>query len=678
MKHSTIAPLALLFLLLLSAQAFAAEVNCKAPPYNKEVPSCELQDFDDCLGHCAKKDSGGYAPCAQDFYNQQCFLNTAQTCLEATCAPLCPVNDPQEHHIAGPAGGWGISALRVFRCRAECEREKGWVPLNYAIDRCDNIGEEGVCCGKYIYPFCGDGKITGNEQCETDAQCVIGNMGTIWEDYTNCIDCMCYKGRNFGGGGGSGSWTFGTTQCQGASCTFTTNPVPGGKSCLTDDDCEEGYHNECVEYQWGFGCDTIENVNTNVEEPNQCFVDSDCDIAFLQEFLFADATVGENTMGQNQGCPSEFYPTEITVDPVSNPTITLYSDRDGPDFDCRPSYDPAVCPDEEDATCPYQGTGCPDSDCCMQYHWECTSEECPNLSNFDPSYPKLSHDRNPSFAIGPGDEGKAFQFELVVKDYWGMRESMPSIVLVNVSGNEPPTAVLNADPSSGDAPLTVTFTGSCSDEDGTVESCVIDFGDGEGDGDGEGEEDFFDGITHQYAFSNICIAELTATDNLGATGTDSEVITVGSFEPPIIESFLKITRFSAEPSPVDPADKKFSSIVVEAKNLGLGPETAQLEIIVRDPVSNQPILAGPTADSGLLNPNQSHEFIFNDVDLSSLESGSYKLSAELYRVAAPNVLNDRKSIQFIILKESSSIPETMPLLAAIAALAVFAFLWKKR
>ena len=423
-------------LLVFVVPVVSADVFCGYPPFNDQVEDCGALPVANCSGHCAEREPGVFAPCAPfaaSSGGQFCTVSYDDVCTQGSCGPTCPEDLKAEHHIAGPEGSlWGISATRIFECRDSCERNKGWFPLNYSTDRCDNIGKDGkICCGKFIFPFCGDGTVNGREQCEEDIDCIINNAGTIWEDYDKCRNCMCYKSRN-PIGGGSGSWTFGTTQCQGASCVFTLTPVPGAKSCLTDNDCQLGMHREC-DSTWDT-CDLVLNDNPLVEEANECLSNAECGTEFWESVPAADATVGENTIGQNQGCANEFYPQETEASAGS--LAVLHSDRDSSDFDCKPSYDPISC-ETGDSACPSQGSfdygsNVPLAGCCMQYEWECVSAECPNISNPDPSNPKISRNKNPSFTPGPGDVGKTFEFQLVAKNFSGATESAPSIVSIAV------------------------------------------------------------------------------------------------------------------------------------------------------------------------------------------------------------------------------------------------------
>jgi sugar lactone lactonase YvrE len=82
-----------------------------------------------------------------------------------------------------------------------------------------------------------------------------------------------------------------------------------------------------------------------------------------------------------------------------------------------------------------------------------------------------------------------------------------------------PTAAFSANPTSGNAPLTVSFDGSASsDPNGTIASYAWAFGDSQS---GSGAQ-----TSHTYAAAGTYTATLTVTDNDGATGQSSQTITV--------------------------------------------------------------------------------------------------------------------------------------------------------
>jgi len=84
--------------------------------------------------------------------------------------------------------------------------------------------------------------------------------------------------------------------------------------------------------------------------------------------------------------------------------------------------------------------------------------------------------------------------------------------------NQPPTASIQADKTSGPAPLTVSFTGAGVDYDGIIKSYHWDFGDG--------NTSNAKHPTHTFPNSGTYTVILTVTDDEGATGKDTTKITV--------------------------------------------------------------------------------------------------------------------------------------------------------
>jgi len=97
------------------------------------------------------------------------------------------------------------------------------------------------------------------------------------------------------------------------------------------------------------------------------------------------------------------------------------------------------------------------------------------------------------------------------------QQSITLLVIPAGNGNQPPVAVINATPTSGLAPLTVSFNGSSSsDSDGTIASYSWDFGDSTN----------ASGVTtsHTYNAAGSYTARLTVTDNDGAVSTATVMI----------------------------------------------------------------------------------------------------------------------------------------------------------
>ncbi len=93
------------------------------------------------------------------------------------------------------------------------------------------------------------------------------------------------------------------------------------------------------------------------------------------------------------------------------------------------------------------------------------------------------------------------------------------VVPAGGGGNQSPVARATATPSSGTAPLAVSFNGSTSsDPDGSIASWAWTFGDG---GTGSGAT-----VSHTFAAAGGYTAQLTVTDNQGATNSTSVPISV--------------------------------------------------------------------------------------------------------------------------------------------------------
>lgn len=94
-----------------------------------------------------------------------------------------------------------------------------------------------------------------------------------------------------------------------------------------------------------------------------------------------------------------------------------------------------------------------------------------------------------------------------------------------------PTVEADADPVSGTAPLTVSFSGVAADADGSVVRYQWDFAD-------DGSFDYSDGASAStqftYSAPGLYVARLRVTDNDGLSTDDTVTIAVG--EPPILDA----------------------------------------------------------------------------------------------------------------------------------------------
>jgi PKD domain len=121
-------------------------------------------------------------------------------------------------------------------------------------------------------------------------------------------------------------------------------------------------------------------------------------------------------------------------------------------------------------------------------------------------------------------------------DAYVLGESPQTVTRYPQSGstNQPPTALASASTSAGPAPLTVTFSSAGSaDADGSIASTVWTFGDG--------QTSALANPAHTYAAGSFT-AQLTVTDNLGATATSAPiVITANAVAPPPTPKSLTLT-----------------------------------------------------------------------------------------------------------------------------------------
>ncbi len=98
------------------------------------------------------------------------------------------------------------------------------------------------------------------------------------------------------------------------------------------------------------------------------------------------------------------------------------------------------------------------------------------------------------------------------------------VIAATTGSNQPPVAVATAQPTTGVAPLNVSFDGSSSyDPDGTISSYSWDFGDGST---GAGPT-----VNHTYSSAGTYVARLTVTDDHGANASAGLTIAVSAAAP---------------------------------------------------------------------------------------------------------------------------------------------------
>lgn len=97
-------------------------------------------------------------------------------------------------------------------------------------------------------------------------------------------------------------------------------------------------------------------------------------------------------------------------------------------------------------------------------------------------------------------------------------DGLGAFTLPGGKANQPPTVSLSATPTNGTAPLQVAFNVTAQDADGTIQNCLLNFGDG--------TSSIEMNPTHTYSNSGNYTAKVEVTDNAGAKASDSRIITV--------------------------------------------------------------------------------------------------------------------------------------------------------
>ena len=132
-----------------------------------------------------------------------------------------------------------------------------------------------------------------------------------------------------------------------------------------------------------------------------------------------------------------------------------------------------------------------------------------------------------------------------IYDYYPLMQPWENYVIGHE--NQPPTCSLSVDKNSGYAPLTVTFTMSASDSDGSISSWALDVNNNDiAEYSGSGNPP----STEQYTYNNAgtYTAKLTVEDNNGAKAYDTVVVTISSHvnQPPVADAGEDKTVFSGD------------------------------------------------------------------------------------------------------------------------------------
>jgi len=136
------------------------------------------------------------------------------------------------------------------------------------------------------------------------------------------------------------------------------------------------------------------------------------------------------------------------------------------------------------------------------------------------------------------DDSGTHEVWLMVADNNGATDTATTTIQATAS-NVPPVASFSASPTSGEAPLEVSFNASAShDSDGSIVSYVWVFEDGEN---GSGAT-----VTHTYSAAGTYSAQLTVTDDDGVTDSTSRSIQVSP-----VPNIPPTASFTASPSSGD-------------------------------------------------------------------------------------------------------------------------------
>ena len=172
-------------------------------------------------------------------------------------------------------------------------------------------------------------------------------------------------------------------------------------------------------------------------------------------------------------------------------------------------------------------------------------------ASYDPDGFIVSH----SWSFGDGETGSGagathaysnagtYTAQLTVTDDDGSTGSATRTIEVAAApvANIPPTASFTASPTSGDAPLAVSFNGSgSSDSDGSIASYAWSFGDGGSSS----------GVTaiHTYSSAGTYTVQLTVTDDDGSTGSATRTIEVAAAP---VANIPPTASFTASPTSGD-------------------------------------------------------------------------------------------------------------------------------
>lgn len=134
---------------------------------------------------------------------------------------------------------------------------------------------------------------------------------------------------------------------------------------------------------------------------------------------------------------------------------------------------------------------------------------------------------------------------------------------LNAVDNIAPTVTAGATPTSGTAPLAVSFTATANDTDGTIASYAWNFGDT--------VTSTVQNPNHTYTATGTYTSTVTVTDNGGATATSSASITVSqaTTNPTWVFQSVDVMKYSKDVVCNYPSDAFIASEVAKAVELGV-------------------------------------------------------------------------------------------------------------
>ena len=175
--------------------------------------------------------------------------------------------------------------------------------------------------------------------------------------------------------------------------------------------------------------------------------------------------------------------------------------------------------------------------------------------------------------------------------------------------NQPPTVAIVANPTSGAAPLTVTFTPTAQDPDGTIATYAWDFGDS--------STATEQNPTHTYSTPGTYTAKVTVTDNQGATAFANVVITVSDKPSPN----LTLAK-SADKTEVQSADT--ITYTITYKNDGTADA---INVVITDPIPSGTVYVDKSATQGGAYNTNKNEIQWTIPTLAPNASGSVSFQA---------------------------------------------------